>query len=137
MAAITGIAGSVTIPTAVAGGQTGLIYRWSADIEREIIEVTTFDDAGSARVKAGGMHQLTGSCEAYFDSAILPLLAGTSGIETADAPATSGDFVLQTKTGDTYTFGGLVTSIRVATEKVGGCIVTLNFQSDDDVVAAA
>lgn len=136
MAAITGIDGSVTIP-AVAGGQTGLIYRWSADIEREIIDITSFDDSGSAKVKAGGMHQLTGSCEAYFDSTALPVIDGDSGLTVADAVATVADFELQTKTGDKYTFGGLITSIRVAVEKVGQCIVTMNFQSDDDVVAAA
>jgi hypothetical protein len=143
MAALTGIDGSVTIPV-VAGGQTGLIYRWSADVDREIIDITSFDDSGSARVKRGGMYQLTGSCEAWFDSAQLPELGttpggpagATEGLNVADITPT-GSFVLATKTGDTYTFVGLMTSIRVALEKVGQCVVTMNFKSDGDVTVAA
>lgn len=138
MAALTGIDGAVTIP-AVAGGQTGLIYSWSADIDREIIDVTSFDDSGSARKKRGGMYQLTGSCEAWFDAYQFPELGdagATEGLNVADVTPT-GSFELYTKTGDKYSFVGLMISIRVALEKVGQCIVTMSFKSDGEVAAAA
>lgn len=126
---VTGVNGSVTIPVA-AGGQTGLIYRWNARIEREVFDVTTFDHTGSSRVKAGGMMKLTGSCDAYFNDAT-PVLSGgsaTSGVADVDQPVVAG-FVLQGAAGNTYTFNAAMNSIRIVAEKVGQIIVTMSFQS--------
>lgn len=123
---VTGVNGSVTIPSA-AGGQTGLIYRWNARIEREVLDVTTFADAGSARVKVGGMMKLTGSCEAYFDDTT-PVIADSAGVTIADAVVAAG-FVLQGYTSRTYTFNAAMSGIRVVAEKVGQIAVTMSFES--------
>lgn len=125
---VTGVNGSVTIPTA-AGGQTGLIYRWNGRFEREVKDVTTFDDSGNARVKRGGMMKVTGSCEAYFNGTTPAIDSGaTGGVAIADA-IVQGGFVLQAATGNTYSFSGAMSSIRIATEKNGDSIVTMNFES--------
>lgn len=125
---VTGVNGSVTIPTA-AGGQTGLIYRWNARMEHELHDITSFDDSGSARVKAGGMMKLVGSCDAYFDGTTPAIDAGaTGGIAIADS-VVQGGFVLQAATGNTYSFSGAISSIRIVTEKVGQIVVTMNFES--------
>lgn len=123
---VTGVNGSVTIPSA-AGGQTGLIYRWNARIEREVLDVTSFDDSGSARVKAGGMMKLTGSCDAYFNDTT-PVIADSAGVTISDAVVAAG-FVLQAATGNTYTFNAAMSGIRVVTEKVGQVVVTMSFES--------
>lgn len=127
-AKITGQDGSVTIPTE-AGGQTGLIYRWNGRFEREVHDASTFDDATAARTKVGGMMRVTGSCDAYFNGTTPAIdSAATSGIAMSDTPVVAG-FVLQVKTGRSYTFNGVLSSFRVVAEKVGQIIVTMNFQS--------
>ncbi len=136
----TGQDGSVTIPTA-AGGQTGLIYRWNARFDREVLDVSTFDDATAARTKAGGMMKITGSCDAYFDGTTPAIdSAATSGVAMADTPVVAG-FVLQVITSRTYTFNAVLSSIRIVAEKAGQIIVTMNFESGwltgtPDIVAA-
>ena len=128
-AAITGQDGSVTIPAA-AGGQTGLIYRWNARFEREIHDVSTFDDATAARTKAGGMMKLVGSCDAYFNGTTPAITTApvTSGVADADQPVVAG-FFLKVSTSRHYSFSGIISSIRIVTEKAGQCVVTMNFQS--------
>lgn len=123
---VTGVNGSVTIPSG-AGGQTGLIYRWNARIEREVLDVTTFDDSGSARVKRGGMMKISGSCDAYFDGTT-PVIADSAGVTIADAVVVAG-FVLQGATGRTYTFNAAMSSIRPVSEKRGQSVITMSFES--------
>lgn len=125
---VTGVNGSVTIPAA-AGGQTGLIYRWNGRFERPLKDITSFDDAGSARKKRGGMMKLTGSCEAFFNGTTPAIDSGaTGGVGIADAVVQAG-FVLQGANGNTYTFNGAMRVIDVDSEKVGDNIVTMSFES--------
>lgn len=125
---VTGSNGSVTIPAA-AGGQTGLIYRWNGRFERQVHDVSTFDDTTSARTKVGGMMKVTGSCDAYFNGTTPAIDSGaTGGVAIADAVVQAG-FVLQAYTGRTYTFNAAMSSFRIVAEKAGQIIVTMNFES--------
>ncbi len=147
---VTGATGSVTIP-AGAGGipgapGTGLVFRWNGNFAREILEVTTFDDSGSARVKRGGMMSVTGNCDAYFNATMPGIDAAqpaavTSGVGDADGLGVAG-FILQAYTGRTYTFPAITRAIRHVMEKRGMIVITMTFQSSwltgaDDVIVEA
>ena len=147
---VTGATGSVTIP-AGAGGipgapGTGLVHRWNGRFERAVLDVTSFDDSGSARVKRGGMMSVTGECTAYFNATMPGIDAAqpatvTSGVGDADGGAVAG-FVLQAYTGRTYTFPAITRMIGHAIEKRGQIIIRMGFQSgwisgSDDVIVEA
>lgn len=147
---VSGTTGSVTIPAAAGGiagtPTTGLVFRWNGRFEREVKDVTTFDDSGSARVKRGGMMSVTGTCDAYFNATMPGIdssqpVGVTSGVGDADGGGVAG-FVLQAFTGRTYTFPAITRTIRHNIEKTGDSIVTMTFQSSwltgaDDVIVEA
>lgn len=128
MAAITGVTGDCEIPTAAGGINVG-IFRWSANIQREVFDVTGFDDSGNARIKVGGLYHLVGTCEAYGQDTIPTL--GT--MEDDDATATP-TFVLTSSAGDTYTFAGILTDVGPTVEKKGVGTTTMTFESSGAVV---
>ena len=137
MAMLPGSLGSVTVPKE-AGGQAGLIYDWKADFVRPARVVNTFDDAGTPKVKRGGMFSCRGVLEAYFDMSdteanfvsATPELGldadATQGIIVEGATGTAA-FVLIMKSGKQYAFTGMFNTIGVNTEKIGLAIVTMSF----------
>lgn len=131
MSVITGVGGSATIPSA-AGGGTITIFRWNADYQREVFDATGFSTSGNRRAKIGGMHHLVGTVEGWCDTAGVPTL----GTLATDNAAATADFILQTATGDTYTFSGIIGSINVVVERVGQAIATLGFESSGAITVA-
>lgn len=136
MAILTGVDGNVTIPAAAGGGGGGSVYniiRWSATLEREIIDATLFAGSPtSARDKIGGMMHLTGTAEGHIDSTGIPT-PGT--MDDLNGAPTAG-FVLITDQGTTdsaYTFTGIITNMNISVEKSGAATVTLSFESSGDI----
>lgn len=131
MSMITGVDGSATIP-AGAGGTTITIFRWNADIQREVFDATGFGADSNRRVKIGGMYHLVGTAEGWLDTDGVPVLGS---LITSNAAVTAG-FVLQSQSTDTYTFSGIVGNINVVVERVGQAIATISFESSGAVTPA-
>jgi len=136
---VTGVGGKVTIPDA-AGGTTGFITSWRADITREVIDATTFDDLTNARTKLGGMYDLKGSCEAWFAKDDVPDIADfliedaePTAVATFELIGVRDDAVSANNKG--YNFGGIISSLSINVEKVGQARVTISFESSGDISA--
>lgn len=131
MAIQTGVRGDVT--NATGDGVDAFIFQWSADFQREVFDISNFDDDTNARFKLGGMYHLVGTCQAYLDNGAPPAIAD---FLTEDFIPTA-TIVLQTFAAKTYTFKAIISNMNVAMEKRGQSIVTLSFESSEAVTAAS
>lgn len=128
MAITTGSAGTVTIPS-----MTELhVTKWSANITREVFDTSTFAGADNAKTKTGGLATLTGSIEGFMDSASA---VDFSDLTTQNQAPTAA-FILATKTGNTYTFDGLLQNIAIDSPKSGMATYTANFTGSSEIVEA-
>lgn len=131
---VSGANGGVTFPTAV-GGQTIQITDWTGTIDREIFDVSNFDDTDNWRTKQGGMSHLTGSATGFFDADVSDAdKATTFGTEDASPTASC---VLTAYTAKTFTFGGILSNITFGATKAGGPVpISFNFESSGAVTEA-
>jgi len=127
MAGLTGAKGLVTIPSG-AGGQTILITRWTASIDREIFDISNFDDGLNERSKLGGMIHLVGTVEGTIDDAASPVL---TQMQAEDSTGTAGfKLVFKDSTTDgEYSFTGIVSNISVDVPKAGRQTFSMSFES--------
>lgn len=161
MSLITGVRGRVEIPVdaiALTGTPDTVIVnitRWSADIQRDVLDVSVFEDVDgsgnptNARSKIGGVFHVTGGTAEGFIESTAPIDLGTaSGITVEDAVPVD-DFVLYTldniadagvadRAATTaghkrLRFAALISQIVYNTEKVGMARFTLNFESSGEV----
>ena len=124
MAAISGALGGITNVT--GDGQTALITRWTASVDREVFDISNFDDATTnARTKLGGMYDLKGTCEGTVDSGSM---ADLTGIQAVDSTGTA-NMILKSATGQQYDFTAITSNLSLDTPKVGVQTFTLSFES--------
>ena len=128
---ISGSQGSVTIGGAEKGA-TISVTAWEATFAQDVFEDTPFSVTNNARTKAMGMSMLSGSITGWILDSIAPEL-GTAA--TNNAPPIAG-MVLQTSSGDTFTFSSVVTSMNVTVAKTGQAQCVLSFESSGEVVFA-
>lgn len=133
MAIITGVSGTVTIPEAELGFDVGsatainaTVFVWSATMSRDIFPADVFDGSSTAKLKIGGLHQLTGTLEGFMDK-VLAFDFGT--MTTADHPGSTADFVLNSDASDSYTFKGLISSVTMNVTKGAVATFTCAFRS--------
>lgn len=130
MAALSGATGSVTV---VGGGQTTLITRWTCSIERDIHDISNFDNSTNERTKLGGMMDLKGTVEGTVNDAAMPDIATQMQAEDSTGTPT---FVLLTKAGKSYTFTALISNISMDVPKGGVQTFTMAFESSGAIVVA-
>jgi len=123
MAALSGATGSVT-NTAVVG-QTTLITRWTASVERDIHDISNFDTATNERTKLGGMMDLKGTCEGTVDDGAMLVL---TQLQAEDSTGTAA-FVLTSKAGNTYSFTAIVSNLSMDVPKGGVQTWSMAFES--------
>lgn len=131
---VSGVNGSITFPTAV-GGQTVQITDWTATIQRDIHDVSNFDDTDNWRKKQGGMAHLTGSCTGFFDADV----GDTDKITTfgTEDAAPTASCVLQAYTAKTFSFTGILGNLTVTVSKTGGPVaISFTFESSGAVSEA-
>jgi hypothetical protein len=73
MAALSGVKGKVTLPAGVA--QAALINRWTASLDRQVFDISSFDSGVNERDKLGGPVHLTGTIEGVVDGTQMILIA--------------------------------------------------------------
>lgn len=128
---VSGSKGAVTVPTA-AGGQTIQLFEWTATVERDVSDVSTFDEATNWRVKQGDIAHLTGSATGFFD-------ADTSDTDKITAFATEDDaptagFILTAFTDKNFQFTGILRNVTPSVNKTGGPVtISFNFESSGSV----
>lgn len=128
VAAHTGVDGNVTF---AGGAVSGEIFRWSADFQRDIHDVTTFAAATNVRKKLGGMLHATGTFEAWFDGTTPALtdfldtneLGATLQLDVETTPATKGR----------YAFLAILSNVAITTEKTGMVAITATFESSGTI----
>lgn len=131
MAAISGALGGITNTT--TDGQTGLITRWTASIDREVHDITNFDDSTTnARTKLGGMYDLKGTCEGTVNGAAMPALLD---VKTPDSTG-KASMILTSSAGHTYTFTAITSNLSLDVPKAGVQTFTLSFESSGAVEVA-
>lgn len=143
MASITGVGGSVTLP-AIAGPESGSdadlhVFSWNATISSTIADDTNFESTGNWKTSIRLNYRLTGTCRATVTTdakASIFGTAATAGFAKVNAPPSAG-FVLQTASGDTYTFSGFVDSVRFTTDKQDRCFADVSYRSSGAVEVAA
>ena len=121
----------------IVGGTQIHFYEWHATFTRDLIEDSGFDAADNWKTVVGGMYDLKGTALATQmvgqESPLGADVGNVVGFEDQNATVSANDFTLQAVTGDTYTFKGIVTSIRTVTRKADRIIVTVSFESHGDV----
>lgn len=128
---VSGANGGVTIPTA-AGGQTIQLFEWTATFERELSDVSTFDEDTNWRVKQGGIGHMTGSATGYFDADASDTDKITAFATEDDAPTAS--CILTAYTGKTFQFTGILGNVTVNSAKTGGPVtISFTFESSGSI----
>lgn len=135
-AAVSGRTGSVTTFDGMGANNIALCTRWSANIRRDIFDVTPFGATGNAKQKLGGTYSMQGTIEGFIDKATVPDI---SPFTDDDIPAS---FVLKSNTTNgalyqTYTFNGLMSEVQITSEAEGVVKFTANFESSGEVTIAA
>lgn len=131
MATITGVDGAVTIPAAIGGVENVNIrvVSWTARIIGDIEDHSNFGQTTNWKDIIRTMHHLEGSLEGYAMSAATSALFGTtSGFDIKNAGPASG-MVLQSSTGNTYSFKALSSNLRIVTAKTDVIRVGIDFRS--------
>lgn len=139
-ASLHGSDGSCTLATDyddLVAGTDIHIYEWHATFTRDLIEDSGFDQATNWKQNVGGMYDLKGTAIATQmvgrNSPMGADVGNVVGFEDQNATVSANDFTLQTVTGDTYTFKGIISSIRTVTRKTDRVIVTIAFESHGEV----
>jgi len=130
MAIVTGVGGAVTLP----GGELSANFnRWTASFDREVFDVTSFDDSGSGRVKLGGLHDLKFTAEAYLAGA-----APALGTMVTEASGPTAGFLLRFKSGSSngYSFSGIINNVSPVVERKGIQTCTISGESSGPVALA-
>jgi hypothetical protein len=132
MAGLSGAKGAITIPgTEMTPAQLLLVTRWTASLDRDIHDVSSFDAAQTnERTKLGGMVDLKGTCEGTIDGGAMPLIAM---LQLEDTTAVAG-FILATKTGQNFTFPGITSNLSLDVPKGGVQTFTMAFESSGVIV---
>ena len=137
---VSGANGGVTVPTA-AGGQTIQITEWTATIEREVFDTSTFDEDTNWLVHQGGMTHLTGSATGYFDGDTGDTdKIGAFGTED-DAPTSGFKLVAYEVAGTEqkwFEFSGILSNVTFNVAKTGGPVtISFNFESSGSILEDA
>lgn len=130
MGAITGVKGLVTLVPATHGGQTILITRWNGTFDRELHEISSFDDQTNEREFVGGAYHMTGTIEGTVDDAATPLLAQ---LQAEDSVGNSG-FQLDLVSGARfYSMTAIFSNLTVESTKNALATFSMAFESSGDV----
>lgn len=131
MAALSGVKGNISLPAGT--GTPLLVIRWQGSFEREIFDVSGFDNALNERDKVGGMAHMVGTCDAVVDSSAVPLLTSQ---QTEDLVA-PGNLRLISKRGAVldahYIFAGMISVTSVDVPKFGLQTWSLQFESTGQI----
>lgn len=139
MSVITGVKGTVDLDDqidVIGVGATINVTSWTADVQRDIHDVTPFQDSSqdNQRVKVGGMMHVVGSISGWCDSALAP---GIAKLLSMNDPGSTGTAQLATvgpaATGLRYQFKMILSNVNVVIEKTGLATVTASFESTGDV----
>lgn len=132
---ISGVNGKVTVPSA-AGGQTIQMFEWTATVERELSDVSTFDEDTNWRVKQGGIAHMTGSATGYFDADTSDTDKITAFATEDDAPTAAFKLVETTTTAPDkmFWFDGILGNVTVNVNKTGGPVtISFTFESSGPI----
>lgn len=129
MASLTGVRGNVTV-TAGFGAPVALFTRWQGSVDREVFEISSFDDATNERVKLGGMMHMVGTAEGTIDSATTPALTDFLAEDTTGVAG----FVVSLISGvKEYGFKAILSNLSIDVAKTGVQTFTLAFESVDAI----
>lgn len=125
MAVVSGIGGSANIPDAVTSdGSTGAvainIYKWTANVTREIYDASVFGSAVNWKTKVGGIADLQGTAEVWHDDTALAFVE-----DFTDLAAPAAGFTLVIGGVKKYSFTGLINSHQITDIKTGGLVVAV------------
>ena len=114
MAALSGLAGTCTIPS------TGTLYfrSWSLTWDQAAIDITSFGDG--TRKKAAGILEWSGSAEATMDDTSIPLLPGSSVAVVLNVDATRK-----------FNGSAIVTGVGPTVAVDGEATATISFEGTD------
>ena len=129
MSVVSGAGGSVEWTS--EGTQSTLITEWTADIQRKIFEVSSFDNESNAKDKIGGTHKAVGTLTGFVDAAAMPVIQEFQ--DSAVGVSRTGHIEL-VATGGTdgtvgYEFDSLLSDIALDVPKQGMQAFSCSFQS--------
>lgn len=129
MAAVTGVKGAVVIP-GTHGIPTALVTRWTMSVEREVFDISNFDNATNERTKLGGMVHIVGTLEGIVDSTTTPPLTDLIKEDSLGIAALQ----LEIDAGATknYSFSAIITSLAFDIPKAGVATFVASFESTND-----
>jgi hypothetical protein len=129
MAALSGTRGSITFPNAITGALATLSFRWTAEFDRAVHDVTPFSPDGNARVHIPDVHMIRGTCEGYLDDTVPFQMTPFQAV--ADVP---GNFTLAYGSRQ-YTFAGLLSNFSPSAEVGQPARWTASFVSSGTITA--
>lgn len=132
MAAKTGVDGNVTIPAGEGALTTLEIFRWTANIQRDVNDVSKFGSADNHREKIGGLVHITGTFESYYAGTKVDLAKLQ---EINHSPTAGFTLTLDATNTKNYQFAGILGNINITTEKAGMVTVTGSFESSDTLAS--
>lgn len=108
-----------------------LFNYWTADLERDFTEATTFCSSGW-RSRIPGMRRLTGRAEGYLGKSTAVTDPTVTGFTSQAAVA----IVLTADTGCTYTFSGYVGRVHAGLRAAANSEYAVEFESAGQVTVA-
>ena len=138
MASLHGSGGSVTVSTDYADLLAGTdidFFEWHATFDGSLTDDSNFSDATNFRTYLGTMHDLKGTAVGRMIR--LTSLSNANPVlydaATQNASAPTADFTLTTESGSTYTFDGIISSVKTTVIKTGVVGVIVTFESSGDI----
>ncbi len=135
MAIVSGVLGSVTLPTGYGTPTSNLhALGWRLSLSTDVLDTTSWTSSTNSRTYVQGLATGTGSVDIFYDDTENLGVAGALGIASeGNSPVA---FVLTAHTGRTWSFNGLITGISAESSKAGLYQGTLDFQVSGDVTTA-
>lgn len=114
MAILTGTTGSVVFGTANAdaGGAGIVLSKWTANIQKDSFETTSYAVSTNYKTFAAGMCSISGSAEGFLDSGTIIAIGAWNMQDQSAATLT-----LTYSTNDTLVFTALLTNLRISSGK--------------------
>lgn len=133
MAILTGTTGSVVFGTsnAEAGGASVVLSRWTANIQQDTFESTSYANTANMKSYVAGMASISGSAEGFLDSGAI--LVNTAWNTPDHAAAT---ITLTYSTGDSLAVSAILTNLRISSGKNEINTASFDFQGTGVITPA-
>ncbi len=122
-----GAEGSITFPAATT--QTTLYAEFQITIEQDMHDVSDFTTTGNFTQSMGGQMDIKGTARGMCAATPLPIITQ----QVLQASQGTAGFVCTLKSGQTYTFTGIISNLNVSVPKSGVAEFTVTFESSGEI----